>query len=212
MAEESGSDAAPAEPVADAGGDEEAASGEPMGAAVTVSFVGERPPVPLAVDSQVVLAPADVKATASSTASPIRSKGIRYDAGRAVDGKTDTWWQESVAGDGLGQTLRLDWGRPAGVGVLRLVPGYMKRRGDRWGDRWPVNNRLRKIVVRLSSGETWPLELEDRRGWHDVRFAPPPTASWVEVEVLSVYPGAHPKTGARVEDTGVSEAQVWLVK
>ena len=150
-------------------------------------------------------------AKASSAADPVNKRKITCDASRAVDGATDTWWQEDAELDGIGQALHVAWSGGGAVSALDLVPGYMKKRDDRFGDRWPLNNRLQEVELRAEGGVTHRLELTDERGWHRVRFDPPLATGWLELEIVSVYPGRDP-SGARVLDSGVSEVRVWTAK
>ena len=145
-----------------------------------------------------------LKGSASSITSPQRA------ASRALDQDTDTWWQEGIKGDGIGQWLRVDWDDTWRVEKVRLIPGYMKYRDDRYGHRWGLNNRLKKIRVELSSGLSFEHSLTDTRGWHTVNITPT-DANWLKIVILDVYPGYHP-SGRRVPDSGICELEVWGVK
>jgi len=145
-----------------------------------------------------------LSAYASSAAD--RSDETRYDSGQAIDGRVDTWWQEGAEGDGIGQSLRVSWPEPRSVLEVNLVPGYMRFEDDRTGDRWSMNNRLRRVRLTFSTGLVLERILPDRRGWHTIRLRYPIPATWVEVTILSVYPGLTRR--GRVTDSGISEIEI----
>ncbi len=127
-------------------------------------------------------------------------------ASRALDQNVDSWWQEGVKGDGIGQWFRVDWSGEWRVHQLRLIPGYMKYRDDRYGHRWGMNNRLKKIRVELSSGHSSVHRLADRRGWHTITLSAPQPARWLKIVILGVYPGRY--KGRRIKDSGICELEV----
>ena len=165
-------------------------------------------PPPPAVPTQLPIA----FASATSAAKSVRSSHagpIEYDAGQAIDGDVETWWQENQPDDGIGEKLLIGLGSAPLIHRLRVVPGYWKSRNDKYGDRWTLNNRVARADITIGD-RTFAHDFADRRGWHDIDITPPVRASRVILEISGVYSGRRsPTSGRLVRDSGFSEVQVW---
>ncbi len=143
----------------------------------------------------------------ASASSELREGSLYSPAENAIDGQLESWWAEASSGDGLGDWIRLEWAREREIREIRLVPGYMKVRDDRFGDRWPLNNRLAKLHISFSSGAHLLQNLPDRRGWHTISLESPIKASWLKISIQKIHPGQD-LNGDRVHDSGLAEIQI----
>ena len=145
---------------------------------------------------------------ASASSEYPSSRVFSYSAENAIDGNTETWWGEGVVGDGLGEYLQVSWSGTMEVHLVRVVPGYMKMVNDKYGDRWSMNNRIKRAEILFSDGQSIYKGFREARDWHIVEIDPPVEASWLRVVIKDVYPG-YSNTGKRVMDSGISEIEVW---
>ncbi|HNU69021.1 MAG TPA: discoidin domain-containing protein [Myxococcota bacterium] len=131
-----------------------------------------------------------------------------YNAARnAIDGRPDTWWGEGAGGDGIGEWIEAFLGRQVEIREVRLIPGYQKSLPDKFGDRWPLNNRLRKVRVELDDGSSFAAELSDRKGFHSIAIPSGNYSRSVRIVILEVFPGYNQK-GERIQDSGIAEIQI----
>ncbi len=69
----------------------------------------------------------------------------RYDAESAFDGDPLTSWVEGVDGDGIGESVRIEFATPLrNIAYISVLPGF---HDPRW---WTANNRVREAVFRIS--------------------------------------------------------------
>ncbi len=189
--------------------DGSAAPGEVPAVAVT-STEGTGGGGPMAGEGEPSLADAEkfgyLQVSASSEYPANRT--YSYGPENAIDGDPATWWGEGADGDGHGESLQVAWTGTRQVSEVRLIPGYMKYEADKYGDRWTLNNRIRRAEIRLSSGRSFEHAFDDVKGWHTAVVDPPEDAEWVKVVILDTYPGYN-SSGSRVRDSGISEIEVW---
>lgn len=177
------------------------ASGETAPASAAV------PARPSAEISPVASVPGTLRPRTVRASSVAPSKKGDYAPEVAVDGNPETWWQENIQGDGIGEWLEVSWEGTAEVREVRLIGGYQKDRADRFGDRWVLNNRLRKVRVEFPGGNALESQLEDRKGYQSIPVPPGNRSSAVRVVILDVYPGFN-KAGERIYDAGIAEIEV----
>ena len=185
-------------------------AGGGSGSATSVTSKENAPPPPPVTEPVASTAQAKWFTPDNATASSFtrcRGKEERCHPWRALDGDVEFWWQENADGDGIGEYLQVSWSGDREVTEIKLVPGLWKERNDKFGDRWPLNNRLKEITLLFSSGASVNASLPDRRGWHHVVFNPPQRATWVRVIIKGVHPGYNRK-GKHIRDSGISEIQV----
>lgn len=132
-------------------------------------------------------------ANASAYSAP--STSLSYGPWNAVDDDLWTAWHISQAGPG--HWIRLDFGRLVVLDRVGIVVGYNKSLPDRYGDRWPLNNRVSwaRIIwqggsVERSFDDTRPLQ------WTEIGRA---QTSWLRIEILAV------REGSKWKDTAISE-------
>ena len=122
-------------------------------------------------------------------------------ADAAVDGNTDTSWQEGVDGDGLGEYIMLDLGREQQVQYLKAWLGNW--RSDDWYNR---NNVPAQLCITFYD-EDWNCEScmisfpKEKRPF-GIALSRPVSAQYVCIEIVDVY------SGSKYDDTCIAEILV----
>ena len=132
--------------------------------------------------------------TSLCASSVLASQGSNsYGPENLIDDSLATAWVEGVSGTGEGQTLAWEFGADTDIRTLYLVNGYAK--SERTFTR---NARVASLRVTGSTGAQATLSLRDTMDWQ--RFDLPGMAAqrWLQLEILSTYPGTH------YEDTAIS--------
>lgn len=105
--------------------------------------------------------PAAVTASGEAPASKDdRGAVTSFVAANASDGRLDTAWR--VAGDGVGQWLRLSFAAPIAVSEIRLVPGYAKVDPSSGVNRFTQNRRVVRARFEFSDGTGVEWRFEQR--------------------------------------------------
>lgn len=120
--------------------------------------------------------------------------GNRYGPANLFDGKTSTAWVEGVSGNGAGQKVLIDFGHPRLLSGFQVVNGYAKNR-----DIYTKNARVRTATLRLSDGSSQTINLLDDMRADRISFGTPLEASWMELEIDTVF------NGSKYTDTALSE-------
>jgi hypothetical protein len=141
---------------------------------------------------------ADVTSSVHSRPATSAGRAVDYEPRNALDGDRSTGWQ--VSRGGVGEWVRLDFGRTVTLDRVGVVPGYDKWRDDQYGDRWPLNNRVAAVRIEWAGGQTSRRYADDRAmQWTDVPGER--RTSWVKIVITEVYAGNH------WNDTVISEIQ-----
>lgn len=119
----------------------------------------------------------------------------------AVDGDTNTSWQEGVDGDGEGEYIMLDLGQEKQVQFLEAWLGNW--RSDDWYSR---NNVPAQLSIQLYDADwncqestlTFPREKKK----FGIELSSPVTARYICIEIVDVYPGS------KYDDTCIAEILV----
>lgn len=129
---------------------------------------------------------------ATSVLKPIGKN--RYDPSNMFDGDPATAWVEAEEGDGLGETIMMDFGRDRSLAGFELSNGY-----DKDQRTWSNNSRIRQLEIATADGQTFMLDLPDQRGSNRFDFQPALRTSSLKMTIRAVYPGS------RFKDTAISE-------
>jgi hypothetical protein len=120
----------------------------------------------------------------------------------AIDGQLETSWVEGVDGPGTGQWLMLSFPSKVQVHSIALDVGY-----DADADLFLKNNRIKKVTLLFSTGESLSLSFADKRGLQSVPLvrAPGPNieTTFVKLVIDEVY------LGSQYNDTCLAEVEVW---
>ena len=120
--------------------------------------------------------------------------GNRYGTANLFDGNLSTAWVEGVAGDGSGQKVLISFDRPRLLSGFEIVNGYAKNR-----DIYRKNARIQTAKLSLSDGSSQIVSLPDAMRTNQFTFNTPVEATWLELEIGSVF------SGSRYTDTALSE-------
>jgi serine/threonine protein kinase/murein DD-endopeptidase MepM/ murein hydrolase activator NlpD len=124
----------------------------------------------------VVLRPNTV--TASSTA-PVGAddagSAVDYDAANVIDRRPDTAWR--TAGDGVGQTLTVQFAAPVRIASVGLIPGYAKvdPAEDRH-DRFLQNRRVLRARYDFGAAGATNVRFSGARDWN---------VEWIDVDAVT---------------------------
>ncbi|HQG28645.1 MAG TPA: hypothetical protein PLY73_08805, partial [Candidatus Ozemobacteraceae bacterium] len=108
-----------------------------------------------------------------------------------------TAWVEGVDGNGEGEWLRFDFSGEATVGRVVVSNGYAKS-----DDIYKKNSRIRDVALEFSGGERFDFTLADQTGPQAFDFDRKVVATWMRLEVRSVY------KGWKYTDTALNEVRV----
>ena len=123
--------------------------------------------------------------------SELDSDGHTYYAENAVDGDSDTTWQEGVEGYGIGEYLELGFDQPQKLSLLRIFPGN--------GNYYTENGRPAELLVEFSDGSAMSFNFPDCYGDYTLDLGGTVETSWVRLTIAEVYPGTV------WEDTAITE-------
>ena len=135
----------------------------------------------------------------------VDQKGTHNNSASAlVDGNLETSWQEGVSGDGLGESVMLDFGREVEITGIEMYLG--NHRTDEWFYKNNVPERVTVLCYGASDGsyeEIIVYKESHQRGATCVSFNRPVYAQYVEIVINSVY------KGSKYDDTCIAEIMVY---
>jgi len=141
---------------------------------------------------------ADVSASSMLPA----DRGGVYHPYAAIDGLLETAWVEGVSGPGFGEWVLLTFPGTIEVHSIGLDIGL-----DRNFDMFSANNRIKRVSLEFSKGETLSVSFLDARGIQNIPLvrAPGPNieTDWIKIVIEDVF------AGKRYDDTCLSEITVW---
>ena len=135
----------------------------------------------------------------AGASSVLRENDITFRADYAFDGDISRPWVEGAEGDGIGESLYLDFGKERELSLLKLRLGYADR-----DDRYEKNNRPREIRFVLSDGSSFTCAFPDRNADCYVLLGEPVRTSDLELVIESVYPGS------MCQDTCITEVTAYM--
>lgn len=161
----------------------------------------------------------DVRAKASST---LKEK---YAAGNVIGSELSKAWCEGRDGPGVGETLRIDFGRPLHLDGVAVYGGFFKS-----ADLLAANGRVKALRLTSDDGtdelvkladpaeplktdpstqlpidDWWTHLLAAEPPWHRTAHETDSPATWVQLEILEVYPGS------KYTDTCISRVDVMTI-
>ena len=118
------------------------------------------------------------------TASSFDSKSVeQYLPSFAGDNKDSTAWGEGRDDDGIGEWLQMVLPAPREISKLAIQNGCRRP-----GERYILNNRVRKARLTFSNGSTQEVELKDTDAKQIVTIRTTRTSA-VKLTILSIYKG-----------------------
>lgn len=120
-----------------------------------------------------------------------------YEVSRMMDGSESTAWVEGKRGQGIGEWIAVQFDKPQQAMQIDISNGLGKNK-----DIYSKNSRVKEIEVRFSNGETRRFMLADKAREQRLGLGGSPQTMWVQIKILSVYPGW------KYQDTAISELRV----
>lgn len=120
-----------------------------------------------------------------------------YRAANLIDGNPATAWVEARTDDGIGEWIVIHFTQPRSVSGVEVQNGYAKN-----ADIYGKNGRVREIEINLSNGQTSRHALSDSSNPQTIRLSGADAVNWIQLKILSVYPGS------KYRDTAISELRV----
>lgn len=136
--------------------------------------------------------PDDVTYCATSVLPAIGAN--RYGPENLFDERGETAWVENDPGDGIGQTITLDFGRDRRLAGFEISNGY-----DKDQKTWRNNSRVSSFELAMSDGRTVAADLPDSRGANVFEFGGAVTTRSLQLTILDVFPGE------KYRDTAISQ-------
>ncbi len=130
--------------------------------------------------------------------SELLQPGYDNSARSAVDGNTITSWQDGVSGYGEGQVLDMTLDKEYRVHCINFNLGNW--RGQQY---YNENSRPKQITLYLGTTRHYTVIFPDGMSQYTVMFSADVPASWIRVQIDSVYPGA------LYDDTCISEMTIY---
>ena len=135
----------------------------------------------------------------------VDQKGTHNNSASAlVDGNLETSWQEGVSGDGLGESVMLDFGRDVEVVAVEMYLG--NHRTDEWFYKNNVPSQVTLQCYGAQDGafeEVIVFKESHARGATCVVFNRPVSLRYLELFIDSVY------KGSKYDDTCIAEIKVY---
>ncbi|MFB0841351.1 NADase-type glycan-binding domain-containing protein [Paenibacillus oleatilyticus] len=132
------------------------------------------------------------RVTASSTL-PDENK-ISYNANQLTDGNTKTGWCEGIKGDGIGETVTLEFGELREVSGIDLINGLAQSL-----QTFKANNRVKSLKAEFSDGSSEILNAS----FVQMNFGKKVKTSFIKLTILEV------EKGDKYSDTCMSEVRVF---
>lgn len=123
------------------------------------------PPPTVFVPDPAAAVPVALRSPVASATAPdgndLSGNVVTYAVTNAVDGVNSTAWR--VEGDGVGQTISVQFDRPTYVTEVGLIPGYDKVDPVDGTDRFYENRRVRSVRWEFDGGVTQGQAFSDDR-------------------------------------------------
>lgn len=142
----------------------------------------------------------EIKISAASANSVLRTSSKEYAADLACDGYFATSWQEGAKGDGIGKYIAFEFGEEATVSKIVIING-----NARTNESYTQNGRLKTARLVFPDGKEEKINLADEYSvtGQTVVLPTPVAAKGVRLYIEAVY------KGSKYADTCVSEVSFY---
>ena len=110
---------------------------------------------------------------------------VRYDLEHLFDGDWDTAWAEGEPGPGSGSVIAAEFEAPVTVAGITFVNGFARSEDD-----FSFHGRARTLVLTGSNGVRWTVDAIDTPQEQAARTGLFDGVTWIEAEIVEVYPGS----------------------
>ena len=136
----------------------------------------------------------DIGIESVSSSSVLKEETNTHYAERAVDDDISTAWVEGSPGNGIGESLTINFDKKYMIDELEIHAGYQKS-----NQHYIKNSRPNRIILSFSDGASEVYVLDDVEGVQSLQLYWPVVSDRVVLTLDTVYPGTH------YEDTAISE-------
>ncbi|MBV9141268.1 MAG: discoidin domain-containing protein [Pseudonocardiales bacterium] len=152
--------------------------------------------------------------TATATASSHSARGydangkeFTYEPAKAIDGLAETAWR--CDGNGVGQWLKIDFGRTVTLTSIGIIPGFAKTDPGDGTDRYAQNWRISEVQYSFDDGKTFRQTFNTSVSVRSpqTRDLPSISTSQVTITILKSVPG-EVINGWRFDQAAISEVVV----
>jgi hypothetical protein len=137
----------------------------------------------------------------TSSSSNSSSKYWKYTPDQMLDSDNNTAWNTTWSSK-RSTWIKVKLKEKAEIATISVVPGYAKTNHPKYGNVFKLNNRLKDVEVRFSSGRQVMYTFIDEPIMQDIKIEPTETCTDFIMEIKSVY------TGERWNDVAISELTV----
>lgn len=130
--------------------------------------------------------------------SELKEGNITHSAENICDGNVSVAWVEGISGQGLEESVRIDFDSTYGVDGMRFYAGYQKS-----SELYYKNSRPSEMEIKFSDGTSARCFLEDFYGEQVIEFPERKETSWIMLTIKGVY------EGNKYEDTVISEVEFY---
>lgn len=114
------------------------------------------------------------------------------------DGNVRTAWVEGAEGDGLGESILIDFGKEKAISSLDIINGFAKEER-----LYYANHRVKRIMISFSDGRSQEFDLQDKNlGYQTIQLHGPVKTSFIKLTILGIY------CGTKYSDTCISEVRI----
>ncbi len=165
---------------------------EPTSAPVsTATDIPVMPAAPLSATEHVGSTDGYVQTVAATAeaSSSLEYAGKTFHPEYAADGNLESCWQEGAEGEGVGESLLINFSGSADISLIRFRGGYARDDGGYY-----ANGRPAKLLLEFSDGQSISCSIPDRNDWFCIELSASVTVQWLRVTILEVYSGSAPDT------------------
>lgn len=117
---------------------------------------------------------------------------------RVIDGKLLTAWVEGVTGQGIGESITLEFDSNYTINGFVTDAGFQKSE-----ELYKKNSRPSQLKVSFTDGTSKTYYLDDINGEQDFKLESPVVSNNITFTIVSVY------SGSKFEDTVISEISLY---
>ena len=123
---------------------------------------------------------------------------MTHSADRLIDGDISTAWVEGMSGQGIRESVSIQFDDEYLINGIKINAGYQKN-----DELYNKNSRPAKIGIAFSDGTYEVHELDDVNSVQDIVFQKPIYSKSISLIIEDVY------SGTKYEDTAISEISIY---
>lgn len=106
-----------------------------------------------------------------------------------TDHDPQSWWTPNPHRDGKEAWIEIQFNQEQSIKGFEIWAGSHNKNYPKFGDIYPLNNRVKTGWLEFSDGSTFSFKLKDVDNWQYVLFEQPIKSSKIRLRVNSVYKG-----------------------